>query len=264
MLKSIWFLPLLLGLPLAVTAGAGSGSSAGPRSAGVKADSSSAADSTRSKADSSVVADSAGTDTGVPQAPAAKDTIRAGDMIIVGDVIESSEDARERKELKETLVQLGAGEVPGARQWERRKVPTTALYSSALLPGLGQIYNGRRIKVGLAAGFFSVYLAGAWLHWKDAQSWTAYRDNLPEDAPSSVVNYANQQISFHKESSRDFVWWTAAIWVINMLDAWIDAHLFDLRAYTPPADLGGAPGTPEIAPRSSGRPVHYLTYTVDF
>jgi hypothetical protein len=255
-----------LGLPLAVATGADAGESscllAGPRGVAVDADSSAAADSTGAKADSSAAADSAGADTAAPEAPAAKDTVRAGDLIIVGDVIESAGDDRGRRELKETLAQLGTGEIPGRREWERRKVPTTALFSSALLPGLGQIYNGRRIKVGLAAGFFSVYLAGAWLHWKDAQSWTAYRNKLPEDTTSWEI--ANQQIEFHKESSRDFVWWSAAIWVINMLDAWIDAHLFDLRAYTPPADMGGAQGSPNIAPRSSGRPVHYLTYTVDF
>jgi hypothetical protein len=191
-----WFLPLLWGLLSAV-----------PVRAGVDADS--------------------------LASPAGQDTVRAGDLIIVGDVVESQ--TQERDELKSTLTQLGAGEVPGLRQWQRRKVSTTALYSSAALPGLGQLYNGRRIKVGLAAGFFSVYLAGAWLNWKDAQRWTAYRDNLPEDTSGDIVDFANRQIEFHKETSRDFVWWTAAIWVINMLDAWIDAHLFDLRAYTPPA-----------------------------
>jgi hypothetical protein len=204
----------------------------------------------------------AGVDADSLVSPAGQDTVRAGDLIIVGDVVESQ--AQDRDELKSTLAQLGAREVPGLRKWQRHKVSTTALYSSAVLPGLGQLYNGRRIKVGLAAGFFSVYLAGAWLNHKDAQSWTVYRDNLPEDTSSDIVKFANQRIEFHKETARDFVWWTAAIWVINMLDAWIDAHLFDLRAYTPPADIGGAQGSPNIAPRSTGRPIHYLTYTAEF
>jgi hypothetical protein len=199
-----------------------------------------------------------------------RDTVRAGDLTIIGDVEQppaketERESERDREELKNTLTQLGRKEVPGLREWERRKVPKVAMFSSAGLPGLGQLYNGRRIKVGLSAGFFAVYLAGAWLNWKDAQSWTAYRDKLPEGTPGSVVGFANRRIEFHKETARDFVWWSAAIWVINVLDAWIDAHLFDLRVYAPPADIGESTHSIDISPRSAHRPIYYLTYTTDF
>ena len=40
---------------------------------------------------------------------------------------------QERDELKNTLTQLGSKEVPGLRQWQRRKVPKVSLYSSAAL-----------------------------------------------------------------------------------------------------------------------------------
>jgi hypothetical protein len=203
-------------------------------------------------------------------APAGKDTIRAGGMTIVGDVVKPPGEEGDtistsrREELKRTLTMLASKKVPGLHDWERRKVPKVAMFSSVVLPGLGQVYNGRRIKVGLAAGFFSVYLSGAWLNWRDAQAWTAYRDNLPEGTSTAVIRYANQRIEFHKETSRDFVWWSAAIWVINVLDAWIDAHLFDLRAYTPPADIGASQSSTGMAPRWTGRPIHYLTYTATF
>ncbi len=203
-------------------------------------------------------------------APAVKDTVRAGDLTVIGDVQKrpaedpNAASQHEREELKRTLTQLGNKEVPGLRQWQRHKVPKVAMFSSCGLPGLGQLYNGRRIKVGLAAGFFSVYLAGAWINWKDAQAWTAYRDNLPQDTPQNVVDFANQQIEFNKETSRDFVWWTAAIWTINVLDAWIDAHLFDLRAFTPPADAAGSQHSTYMAPQWTGEPIHYLTYTAEF
>jgi hypothetical protein len=200
-------------------------------------------------------------------APARQDTVRAGDMTIIGDVQVSpggdpdAPSLRERDQLKGTLTQLGSREVPGMRQWQRSKVPKVALFTSAALPGLGQLYNGRRIKVGLAAGFFSVYLAGAWLNWKDAQRWTVILENLPEGAND---RFAQAQVDFYKETSRDFVWWSAAIWVINILDAWIDAHLFDLRAFTPPADPIGTPQTKGVARQWSGGSIHYLTYTARF
>ena len=201
-----------------------------------------------------------------------RDTIRAGEWKITGDVqkplaAQGHVNTAEKDELKKTLTQLGSREVPGLKQWQRKKVPKVALFSSAALPGLGQLYNGRRIKVGLAAGLFTVYMGGAWFHWRDAQSWTAYRDNLldagvPEG--DSNIRLSNQQIEFHKESSRDFLWWSAAVWIINVLDAWIDAHLFDLRVFTPPADIGGSSRSPALAPQSAGKPINYVTYTLEF
>ena len=201
-----------------------------------------------------------------------RDTIRAGEWKIIGDVeappaAGESVNEAERDELKGVLTQLGSREVPGLKQWQRRKVPRVAQLSSAVLPGLGQLYNGRRIKVGLAAGFFTFYMSGAWLHHKDAQSWTAYRDNLLDAGASdtdSNIKFSNQQIEFHKESSRDFLWWSAAVWIINILDAWIDAHLFDLRAFTPPSDIGGSQDSPALAPQSMGKPIKYMTYTIHF
>jgi hypothetical protein len=202
--------------------------------------------------------------------PVKKDTIRAGEWKITGDVEQPAADAgpasispEERSEIKGVLTQLGSGEVAGLRQWQRRKVPKAAMFSSMVLPGLGQLYDGRRIKVGLAAGFFSVYMGAAWMHWKDAQSWTVYRDKLPEDE-TGAIRVANAQIEFHKESARDFLWWSGAIWVIQVLDAWIDAHLYDLRIYTPPAVPGESPDTRRIAPRTVSKPIHYLTFAIGF
>jgi hypothetical protein len=198
-------------------------------------------------------------------APVKQDTVQAGEWTITGDIARPDSAAApgsisedEREAIKGTLGQLGSVEVPGLRRWQRKKVPKVALFSSAVLPGLGQLYVGRRIKVGLAVGFFATYTSWAWIHWKDAQSWTAYRDKLPGSTSQSVVNFANQQIEFNKESARDFMWWAAAVWVISMLDAWIDAHLYDLRVYTPPADIGetGA-ATPSVTRK-------YVTLSIAF
>ena len=203
-------------------------------------------------------------------APARHDTVRAGEFTVIGDVqVVPADDAdaaarRQRGDLKGTLAPRGSRQVPGERQWQRAKVPKVALFSSAALPGMGQLYNGRRIKVGLAAGFFSVYLAGAWLNWKDAQRWTVIMDRLAEEGDSRELEFAKDQVEFYKETSRDFVWWTSAIWVINVLDAWIDAHLFDLRAFTPPAEPGGTSHSRGVAPQWSGGAIHYLTYTAEF
>jgi hypothetical protein len=200
-------------------------------------------------------------------APEKADTIQAGEWTITGDIVgpekETAIGEAERRQLKAELQQIGSREVAGLRQWQRRKNTKVAMLSSALLPGLGQLYNGRRIKVGLAAGFFWTYFAGAWLNWREAQALAAERDRLPENTPSFVVRNLNDLIEFYKESSRDFIWWTGAIWLIGILDAWIDAHLFDVRAYTPPT-VGRTAGTPQLVPMPSDGSTSYLTFTFEF
>jgi hypothetical protein len=43
----------------------------------------------------------------------------------------------------------------------------------------------------------------------------------------------NLWYDFHKEQTRDYAWWSGAVWIIGVLDAYIDAHLYDVRAYRP-------------------------------
>jgi hypothetical protein len=196
-------------------------------------------------------------------APARKDTVKVGGWTITGDIQKPQPEAgiseEEREEIKDELAQIGRREVGGGlRQWQRRKVPKVAWLSSVVLPGLGQVYNGRRIKVVLAAGIFTFYASSAWLHWKNAQALTAYRDNLPDNVSGGVIFNLDQQIEFEKESSRDYVWWSGAVWVIVMLDAWVDAHLYDLRVYTPPATIGDSQAN--LRPESR----HYLTLSILF
>ena len=106
-------------------------------------------------------------------------------------------------------------------------------------------------------------MMGAWFNWKDAQAAIVYRDNLPEGA-TKELNYANDLIEFHKETARDYLWWAGAIWLINVLDAWIDAHLYDVRVYTPPASLGESKGAPQIAPNFDAGSTRYLSFSVGF
>lgn len=198
--------------------------------------------------------------------PARRDTIRAGEWTITGDAIEAGPveagtiDEAERRRIKRELQQIGSNEVAGFRQWQRKKNAKLAMLSSALCPGLGQLYNGRRIKVGLAAGFFWTYFAGAWLNWRRAQALTAEKEKYPEGTSTREID---AYIEFHKETSRDFVWWTGMIWAISILDAWIDAHLYDVRAYTPPA-AAETSGTPQLAPQSAARATPYLVFTFEF
>lgn len=161
----------------------------------------------------------------------------------------------ERSKLKHTLDMMGRREVEGERLWQRRKSPKLAMYCNAVLPGLGQVYNGRRIKTALMVGAFSYYAGNIWLNQKSAQGYTATRDKLPADARARSIYFYNRLITYYKDQAKDYLWWSAAVWVIGILDAWIDAHLYDIRAYTPPQTAGAF---------GDSRPTPYVTLSFSF
>jgi hypothetical protein len=165
----------------------------------------------------------------------------------------------ERERLKESLQRMGRSEVEGRRRWERKKSGRVSLLSSMVLPGLGQVYNGRRVKVAVAAGLAMGYGSQIWLNVKGAQRARARRDRL--DPGTTGYNFQNRLIDFHKEEARTWGWWTGAIWILGLLDAWTDAHLYDIRAYTPPANDEPA-GFSQVLPTES--PTSYLTWSLEF
>lgn len=138
----------------------------------------------------------------------------------------------ERRALKRNLQLMGRREVEGPRAWQRRKSGKVAMLSSALLPGLGQTYNGRRVKVAVVAGAAAYYMSNIWLHKKSEQRARARRDRLEPGSP--LYDFETRVVDFHKESARDFLWWSALVWLLGILDAYVDAKLYDIRAYTPP------------------------------
>jgi len=164
----------------------------------------------------------------------------------------ASEEERER--IKRTLELMGRSEVEGDKLWQRRKSGKVAMFSSALLPGLGQVYNGRRIKVAVMVGFASGYFAQILLNTKEAQRARALRDRL--EPGTSKWSLQNRLSKFYEDEARTWVWWSGAVWIIGILDAWTDAHLYDIRAYTPPRDLSSS--LPEEPP------TRYVAVTLPF
>jgi len=165
------------------------------------------------------------------------------------DTSGGSPDIGSKESIKREMARIGQAEVPGARQWERQKSPTVAVVSSMVLPGLGQLYNGRRIKTVIAVGAFSYYLGTAWLEQKEAQRRLKARDALDPDTFEWSEEDAWYQ--FYKESARDYLWWSGAVWLIAALDAFIDAHLYDVRAVKP------------AVVRESGD-TKYIVFSLDF
>jgi hypothetical protein len=152
---------------------------------------------------------------------------------------------------KAVLQRMSSSKAEGRTKWEQEKNPKIAMLCHTLLPGLGQVYNGRRLKVGLMVGFASYYYGNAWLNYKQ---WHLAESRRDLHEPGSTQYRTQDELAkFYEEEARTFLWWSGAVWLIGLLDSWIDAHLYDVRTYTPPAP-------PESqTPHASTVQTNYLT-----
>ena len=116
-----------------------------------------------------------------------------------------------------------------------RHSPRKATLMSALLPGLGQVYNRKYWKVpviyaGFAVdGYFFFYNRKNYVDY-----WNAYKDRTDSDSTTidPYVNiYEADQLMQMKNYWRKYMEMTviigAAIYLINIVDAAVDAHLYD-------------------------------------
>ena len=94
--------------------------------------------------------------------------------------------------------------------------PTGALLRSVVLPGWGQFYNDEPLK-GVIYGSVELGLLG----------WLIYENSVAEDARHSGDDAAYQ---VHRQRRLDLIWYTSASWLLGMLDAYVDAHLYSFQA----------------------------------
>lgn len=97
-----------------------------------------------------------------------------------------------------------------AVQLVQAKSPRTAMIRSALIPGWGQWYNGQKIKAAIVLAA-DLGLIGAGIYYNQL-------------AVKSTTDYEYEHYSYWRSQ---FYWWLIAFRLISMLDAFVDAHLFD-------------------------------------
>ncbi|MDH4157430.1 MAG: DUF5683 domain-containing protein, partial [candidate division Zixibacteria bacterium] len=100
--------------------------------------------------------------------------------------------------------------------------PTTALFKSMVIPGLGQLGNRRYIKALLFAGFDAWFIGSAIHYGGQAadfrERWAAAEDI--EDANALYSLYEDR-----RDERNKFTWFAVIVTFISMFDAYVDAHL---------------------------------------
>ena len=108
-----------------------------------------------------------------------------------------------------------------------KKSPLIAVLLSAVLPGAGQLYNKSYWKVPIIAGFVG-YFGYEYFHYNNI--YKNYRDlyaaSQQQFPPEGDDNIKTQR-EFYRTQRDDFVWYFLIVYVINLADAFVDAHLFD-------------------------------------
>ncbi len=105
--------------------------------------------------------------------------------------------------------------------------PTKAMLFSAVLPGAGQFYNESYWKIPIiwgVGGYFAYEII------KNNNSYIDYRDlyassQTPEN-PNGDVRYKNLR-EFYRDQRDQFYLYAGLVYLINLVDAYVDAHLFD-------------------------------------
>jgi hypothetical protein len=136
--------------------------------------------------------------------------------------------------------------------WEERKNPTTAMLCALVFPGLGQIYNEKAFKAVIAMGVETFYIMNILHNHRRARDFKKQRDLYDRYVPCGPGDtltcidpdwrYNNAWYEEYKERTVDWIWWTSAAVLVVMLDAYVDAHLHDMRFRLESVSGSGAAG----------------------
>ncbi len=115
--------------------------------------------------------------------------------------------------------------------YNRTKSPTLAMALSAVLPGAGQFYNESYWKIPI------IWAAGGWFVYEWLQLDKSYRYNLHKYAesvaelpPNGIDGYRTNR-EFYRDERDGFAWYFGILYFLNILDAYVDASLYDFNRH---------------------------------
>ena len=155
-----------------------------------------------------------------------------------GEVIDTSDDlavSEEAEVTEEPGTEAAFAVEPEAIHAPWKPEPTEALWRSGVLAGWGQFYNGEWIKGFLMLGVEAVTVYGIVYHADQAAIERRLAESYAGDSDAGEIQ-ENSQASEHQQNFNDHrvayethIWLTALVLVYSMLDAYVDAHLYDFE-----------------------------------
>lgn len=116
-----------------------------------------------------------------------------------------------------------------AASQRQSKSPLLALLLSAALPGAGQFYNESYWKIPIVLGF-GYYFATNWISLNDSTRYyrRLYAESITPSAPAGNSRFL-QLREFYKDQRDTFSWYIFIYYLVNLVDAYVDASLYDFN-----------------------------------
>lgn len=107
-----------------------------------------------------------------------------------------------------------------------QRSPWGAVVRSAVVPGFGQFYNESYWKIPIIWGTAALLVSG-WVYNNDL-----YKDNsnlyIQTSDPFYKAYYKNSR-DFYRDQRDLFTIYLSLLYLLNLVDAYVDAHLFDFN-----------------------------------
>lgn len=108
-----------------------------------------------------------------------------------------------------------------------KKSPLIATLLSVAIPGAGQLYNQSYWKIPIIAGlvgyFGYEYIRENNLYKNYRDQYIASQQQIPPQGDQNLLTLRE----FYRDQRDNFVWYFLITYVVNIVDAYVDAHLFD-------------------------------------
>jgi len=114
-----------------------------------------------------------------------------------------------------------------------QKSPTLALVLSGILPGAGQIYTGGWYKAPfIVAGIVGCFIGAYIQNGRYLVDIDSVNNQLARGDQTTANLYIGQR-EFYRDDRDKFYIYAALVYIANLLDAYISAHLFDFDVSDP-------------------------------
>jgi len=108
-----------------------------------------------------------------------------------------------------------------------KKSPFGALLRSVAFPGGGQFYNRKTLKGSVIFAAESGLIIAAVVEWQRRDQHLRNFSQLPSGSPDKASEFEFYQ--YYRDMRNTHLWSAAGIVFFSMLDAYVDAHLFNFE-----------------------------------
>lgn len=117
--------------------------------------------------------------------------------------------------------------IESTKKFRMKKSPWKAVLFSAVMPGAGQLYNESYWKIPIVLGLCTYF---GYEIYNNHKKYTDYRSQYAESQvlypPYGDANLQSLR-NFYFDQRNDFIWYFMIAYVVNLVDAYVDAQLFD-------------------------------------